>query len=267
MKSKRSWSEELREVLIDLGGTAYLSEIYGRVEERNIMPLLYDWKLTIRCALETYCSQCSKYDGKNDWFYIVEEKGKGHWGLRDYQYLSNNKSVQDMLLTISEYAAVYRKLELLQRDQRTFIQVGDQKTGVFGEFYAYLFTKEKYKDKSIILAQPSEKAWDIKVTDKNTDIKIQVKTVSAYSMTRTISPIHKGWDVLYLISLDESFLPNGFWIHTDKSIMNNISELKGKKMQNPYKSVNEQSALDFKENKVGELLAVIKKYEKESLFL
>ena len=50
----------------------------------------------------------------------------------------------------------------------------------------------------------SEKSWDIK--DENN--KYQVKTVSAYSKTQRISPIHKGWDYLYLIHLTKEFLPD-----------------------------------------------------------
>lgn len=38
-----------------------------------------------------------------------------------------------------------------------------------------------------------------------------MKAVSGYSKTRTISPIHKGYNELYLLYLDKGFKPIGFW--------------------------------------------------------
>ncbi len=41
---------------------------------------------------------------------------------------------------------------------------------------------------------------------------VQVKAVSSHSTTRRISPIHEGWNELWLFRLDRSFAPEGLWI-------------------------------------------------------
>ena len=112
---------------------------------------------------------------------------------------------------ISEYAAAYRRLEDLQR-QGGPLQIGDQKTGVIGEYYVYRYLQRKYPSASLRYGTHSEKGWDIEVSEDRKKVQFQVKTVSAYSRTRGLSPIHSGNYFLYVVSLNAEFCPDGFWL-------------------------------------------------------
>ena len=62
----------------------------------------------------------------------------------------------------------------------------------------------------------SQKGWDIKYPfglASNGVVLVQVKTVSAFSKTKTISPIHLAPDYceLYLVSLNEDLIPDNIW--------------------------------------------------------
>ena len=92
----------------------------------------------------------------------------------------------------------------------------------------------KYPGISLRYGSTSNKAWDVAVELPSGDWHIQTKTVSAYSQTRRLSPIHHGWDELYIVYLNHAFQPVGFWIITDTSIVDKLSPLKnmsGPKLQ------------------------------------
>ncbi len=83
----------------------------------------------------------------------------------------------------------------------------------------------------------SEKGRDIQVIQPDgDDFKVQVKTVSAYSTTRTISPLHHGWDELHLVYLNRMLQPERFWIVRDNSIVCDEKPLSGKKCSIPEKT-------------------------------
>ncbi|MBP5443018.1 MAG: hypothetical protein J6Y60_07245 [Treponema sp.] len=107
---------------------------------------------------------------------------------------------------VSSYAKAYAEFENKQKQFDFIPEKGDQKTGVIGEAYIYKYlTAKGYKD--VEFGSPSEEVWDVKYKDKNRDIKIQVKTVSDFSEEKIISPIHPGFDYLYLIRLNRLFVP------------------------------------------------------------
>ena len=111
---------------------------------------------------------------------------------------------------IKNYAKAYHSLQYWQ-DNHHAIPGGDQKTGCIGEYYAYLYLSFIFPNATLKYGSHSEKGWDIDVVNNGLSKKIQVKTVSQYSKTRTISPIHKGWNSLYLIYVDFDLYPVGFW--------------------------------------------------------
>ena len=87
----------------------------------------------------------------------------------------------------------------------------------------------------------SEKGWDIQANKNGKKYLFQVKTTSSFSKTRTISPIHPGWDKMFLLFLDRSFIPIGIWLVDNRKIKwkkdkNGKKELlQGKKMRKPKK--------------------------------
>lgn len=109
---------------------------------------------------------------------------------------------------IKRYAAIYYEFETFQKKSKIMPTNGDQKTGVIGEMYIYQYLKHLYPTDKVSFGTTSQKGWDIQV---GRNIYVQVKTVSAHSNYRTISPIHEGWTELFLVSLDKDFRPNGIW--------------------------------------------------------
>jgi len=163
--------------------------------------------------------------------------------------------MNEIVASIRLYAAAYSNFQLMQDTHPGHLPVGDQKTGVIGEFYAMLFARSFYHQSTVSFANPTE-AWDIEVAGEH-DVKIQVKAVSDYSRTRIISPIFPGWDQLYLISLDRALLPNGFWIITDPNIFDGRESLRSQKMRNPSLPNSGSQRIPFGENRLAEILPLI----------
>jgi hypothetical protein len=139
---------------------------------------------------------------------------------------------------------------------------GDQKTGVVGEFYSYLYLLYTKPDSTPRLSSNrSEKGWDIEYSENGRSVRVQVKAVSAFSTTRAISPIHAGWDQLFLLFLSRELKPEGFWIHDDTTICTSIPKrgLIGLKMRNPTDPNSGSAILNFGNSHLNELLDAINK--------
>ena len=162
---------------------------------------------------------------------------------------------KDIIAAIRDYATAYNRFQAFQNSHPDQLPLGDQKTGVIGEFYAMKYARFAYPHCNIIFAAPTE-SWDIEVSgDQN--LKIQVKTVSEYSRTRIISPIFPGWDHLYLLALDQAFLPTGFWTVTTSDIFGGEPALRSKIMRAPAKPTSGSSSIPFGNNRIEELLPLI----------
>ncbi len=135
----------------------------------------------------------------------------------------NLHSLGSIINTVDSYATGYRDLENLQRQalkegvnpSERLLPVGDQKTGVIGEFYGVLFARSQFCPQGYdvsLNANHSGKGFDIQVS-QDPVYNIQVKTVSAFSNTRSTSP----WNNLsmcnevYVFLLDKNFRPEKFW--------------------------------------------------------
>jgi hypothetical protein len=117
--------------------------------------------------------------------------------------------MKEIFDAIRAYATAYDKLERIQRSRREDLPLGDQKTGVIGEFFAMLHARRRFPETKLEFGAGG---WDICVTPASGSVKlIQVKAVSVHSGTSRISPIHSGWDELWLMRLDRQLLPEGFW--------------------------------------------------------
>lgn len=129
-----------------------------------------------------------------------------------------------ILKLFNEYAAIYNRFEDLQENkdnEERLLPGGDQKTGVIAEYYAKCYIQSfKSKVKSVAFAESGE-PYDILYSDEErTNIRVQVKGVSAFSKTRVIAPLNikvdeatdkKPFDELFLIDLDVNFEPIGFY--------------------------------------------------------
>jgi len=161
---------------------------------------------------------------------------------------------------IKAYAKAYGRFQELQDKNPGFLAVGDQKTGVIGEFFGLLYARSHHKHAKVEYAAPNQTGWDIEVSgnESGPDLKIQVKTVSAFSKTRVITPLFPGWDHLYLMFVGRDFMPQGFWNVVDSnSIFQGRDSLTGLKMRKPDNAQSGSSAIPWGENHVDSLLKVI----------
>lgn len=157
---------------------------------------------------------------------------------------------------IQSYALSYARLQDIQ-EQSHLIPKGDQKTGCIGEFYGYLHLRRLYPSATLTYGGHSEKGWDIHVKSEAVDLLVQIKTVSGYSETRTISPIHHGWHQLWLIFIDRDFVPKGFWAIDDRTIVAEKEVRKGCKCPSPSNPRSGSPSISFGENRIDELMKTI----------
>ena len=165
-------------------------------------------------------------------------------------------SANEIQKSIEKYALAYAELQSWQ-EKSEMIPIGDQKTGCIGEFYAYLYLIKIFPNSTISFGSHSEKGWDIEIGSNLLKERIQVKTVSAYSTTRAISPIHYGCSQLFIIYLDKNFRPLGFWIIKDVSIVKENGVLKSRKCRIPDNLNSGSKDIPFGQNRVEELIDVI----------
>lgn len=111
---------------------------------------------------------------------------------------------EEFLEIIKLYSEVYSKFENFQKNKDNIFvpKTGDQKTGIIGEAFIFEYLSRQNAT-GLHFGTHSEKGWDI----ESSKYRYQVKTVSAFSETKVLSPIHKGWHQLYLVQLDSNFLP------------------------------------------------------------
>ena len=187
--------------------------------------------------------------------------------------MSEHKTIKDL---ICSYSKLYTEFEKFQHSG--LMPIGDQKTGVIGEYYAKCYADSLGQDAEY--GKPGEVA-DLNYFDKKTGIKVavQVKCVSAHSKTRTIAPLNiektKGknpFDYLYLIDLDVNFEPIGFYLNTYDEIVKkkpNKNRILGTKMKgicSTGKLTKGSAIYDFSDNRVEELKsAIISAQEIENL--
>jgi len=171
--------------------------------------------------------------------------------------------VRQILEAIEQYADAYNRLEDMQKKKEKempWLPIGDQKTGVIGEFYTKIYLKSIYPDAEIVYGNPSQKGWDLEIKAGPKCIrKVQVKTVSEYSSARRISPIHSGWDQLFLVYLDKNFLPVALWEIDDTNIMPGCGVLKNRTMPKPGDPKSGSVAFANRKDRLAELLQAIQR--------
>ena len=173
--------------------------------------------------------------------------------------MANSTAVPEVLDAIREYAKAYARLQALQ-DRADMIPPGDQKTGCIGEFFVYLYLKNKHPNQAIRFAGHSNKGWDLELGQDGKERRIQTKTVSAYSKTRRLSPISTGWHELFVVYLGRDLLPEGFWIVTDLKIIPKAGVLRHCSSPHPGGQHAGTAAIPFGKNRVNELKAAVAKF-------
>ncbi|MCB1231982.1 MAG: hypothetical protein KDN19_17060 [Verrucomicrobiae bacterium] len=172
-------------------------------------------------------------------------------------------SVSEIFAVIRQYADAYSAIQSIQ-ETSPMIPGGDQKTGSVGEFYSFLFLSHKFPDAKLEFGNHSQKAWDIKVSfPSNRMERVQVKTVSAFSKTRIISPIHHGWTQLHVLFLNRKLQPTGFWVIDDSDFVTAGKVRSGCRCRDPEKPGTGSPAIPFGPNRIDELNAAINSHRKK----
>jgi len=127
------------------------------------------------------------------------------------------RNFDQFIEVVKKYAEAYQDFEKIQKcpDFDFVPKIGDQKTGVIGEAFIFEYLKRQGHP-NLVFGNHSQKSWDIKYPSghaPNGVVLVQVKTVSAFSKTKRISPIHSTSDYceLYLVSLNEDLIPDNIW--------------------------------------------------------
>lgn len=134
----------------------------------------------------------------------------------------------EIIQLIQKYSEIYSGFENLQK--RKILSGGDQKTGVIGEYYVKTYLERKYTGKitECNYANPGQ-PFDISYKLNKRLYKVQVKTISDHSETRTIAQLNldkRPFDHLYLLSLNNDFKPNRLYICTYDSIKRKLDARK-----------------------------------------
>ena len=140
-----TYKEQIIQSLEQLNGHGYLSDIYRVFEELYTDSLPKSWKANIRATLEDFSSDSNRYKGKQDLFYMVEGRGNGHWGLRNY---NENLAVEltqedDEYEEGKEYLKLHlkreRNVQLIAKAKKKFKETHGR---VYCEFCGFDFEQE-----------------------------------------------------------------------------------------------------------------------------
>lgn len=186
--------------------------------------------------------------------------------------ISSTPSHTEVQAVFKRYAMLYARMERLQHPRIAVVETerllptGDQKTGCIGEYWAMRYARSRWPRKTCVFGSHSEHGWDIHV--RASTLRIQVKTVSAWSNSKTTTPIHhpdlkpkkprkdwKGWSDLWLIYLDTNLYPAGFWRLKAKDLPfdNDKTPIKVR-IPDPLSSKSGSNRVKWPKNEVDKLL-------------
>lgn len=80
-----TWKDEVTMLLKNLGGHAYLKDIYDEFLISHTREITPNYKSSIRDALEKGSKESEKYDGNGVLFYMIDGKNKGHYGIVNFK--------------------------------------------------------------------------------------------------------------------------------------------------------------------------------------
>ncbi|WP_300283605.1 HNH endonuclease [Peptacetobacter sp.] len=99
-KKEYSWLEVTKIAMEKLGGHAKYKDLYEMI--KSLYPektaSVVDYKAQVRGTIERFSSDSEvfhKTNSKNDIFYLVGEKGDGHWGLREFNPHDNDVDITE----------------------------------------------------------------------------------------------------------------------------------------------------------------------------
>jgi len=149
MAQPRPWLDEIIDAMKDIGGHGYYKDIYDRIYERQIMNFNENpsWTSAVRQTIERYSSDSDVFTGIKDIFYSVEGKGKGHWGLRDFEPDSINVDLTEDDTGFPEGKKVLRQHICRERNPRVIMLAKEKFKAEHGKVFCeacHFSFEEKY---------------------------------------------------------------------------------------------------------------------------
>lgn len=116
------WREDIEKALNNLGGQAHLSDIYCEIEKIREGKLSQKWHSVVRGEIERFSSDSKVYNGKLDFFYSVEGKGNGIWGLRNFKVTKETVDLTEDDISFVEGKEKLRKHIFKERNPRLVLE-------------------------------------------------------------------------------------------------------------------------------------------------
>lgn len=157
--NKKTVKQIIVEILKNRGGEACYSDIYNDFEKITGEPITTVKQAGIRATIERASSDTLQFSGKDDLFYSCNGKGKGWWGLRNYNNETDKFSFLDDLIYESN-----KKFTL-----RIFNYLFDNNL-ITKDFIEFLCDKKK-TDSAMGVASPNSILLQI---EEDKDLKSQV---------------------------------------------------------------------------------------------
>lgn len=131
-----NWKEIIIDCLNRLGGEAHYYDIYNYIERTvENKKLSKTWKAVVRATIEINSSDSDKFMGKNDLFYSVEGKGKGIWGLRNFEANKLNVDLTEDDISFPEGKEKLRIHIYKERNPKLVIEAKKKFKKIHGKLY------------------------------------------------------------------------------------------------------------------------------------
>lgn len=122
-----TYKEKVILVLKNLGGHAYLNDIYQEFKKISKGETLAEtYQASIRATLERNSKDSEAYDHKHNLFYSVDGIGNGHWGLIDFEdrqeLTQDDDNYCEGKLALKQHLQRERNPKLIRDAKKLFIE-------------------------------------------------------------------------------------------------------------------------------------------------
>lgn len=124
---------------------------------------------------------------------------------------------------LSDYSNAYFSLKSVVDEYPEYFPSSTLSCGTFAEHYCKIYLQHQYPDALVIFGKGSQRGWDVQVTfSDGRSSRYQIKALSAFAKSRTISALTPGFDVLFVVVLDAGFNPTAAYMFDGESGISQI---------------------------------------------
>ncbi len=129
---------------------------------------------------------------------------------------------QEINKTITDYLSARVRFIQVQEKYDEYLKGNDNKVGVIGEYYAFLYLENQGRDVKKVESK-SQEGFDLESDGKRISVKIITRENSSGKTTK----LKKGWDEFILLILDEDYSVNSIGHININQMRTAIRENKG----------------------------------------